>query len=59
MCMCGNLSYFIFISLMKYDGLPGGTVVKKKSVCQCRKCKRQWFNPRVGKIPGVGNGGQL
>ena len=28
-------------------GLPGG----KEYICQCRKCKRFRFNPRVGKIP--------
>ena len=30
-------------------GFPGGTVVKK--VCQCRRCKRQGFDPWVSKIP--------
>ena len=32
---------------------PGGAVVKKKkkSACQCRRCKRFEFNPWVGKIP--------
>ena len=35
-------------------GFPGGSVVKKKkkrSTCQCRKCKRHEFNPWVRKIP--------
>ena len=29
-------------------GFPGGTVVKKKSACQCR---RHGFDPWIGKIP--------
>ena len=30
-------------------GLPGGTSGKEPA-CQCRRCKRQGFNPWVGKI---------
>ena len=25
--------------------------VAKNTACQCRRCKRRGFNPRVGKIP--------
>ena len=32
---------------------------KKKSTCQCRRCKRCRFNPWVGKIPREGNGNPL
>ena len=35
-------------------GFIGGSVVKKKkkkNTCQCRRYKRWWFNPWVGKIP--------
>ena len=28
-----------------------GCVCGKESACQCRKCKRLWFNPWVRKIP--------
>jgi len=31
-------------------GFPGGTS-GKESACQCRRCKRQGFDPWVGKIP--------
>ena len=31
----------------------------KQSTCQCRKYRRCRFNPRVGKIPGGGNGNPL
>ena len=34
-------------------GFPGGSVVKNPSTCQCR---RQRFDPSVGKTPGGGNG---
>ena len=48
MCMCGNLSYFIFISLMKYDGLPGGTVVKKNLSASAGSARDS------SSIPGLG-----
>ena len=33
-------------------GFIGGSVIKKKNpACQCRRYKRWWFNPWVGKIP--------
>ena len=32
-------------------GFSGGTVVKKKSTCQCRRLKRLEFDPWVRKIP--------
>ena len=31
-------------------GIPGGASGKEPA-CQCRRLKRQWFNPWVGKIP--------
>ena len=38
-------------------GFPDGRVVKKKkSICFCKRCKRQEFYPWVGKYPEVGNG---
>ena len=33
-----------------YIGFPSGTS-GKESACQCRRCKRSWFDPWVGKIP--------
>ena len=46
MCLLENLNlcnYPVFL------GFPGGTVVK--NVCQFRRCKRQGFDPWVGKSP--------
>ena len=37
---------------------PGGASGKELS-CQCRRCKRHWFDPWVGKMPGVGSGNPL
>ena len=31
----------------------------KESACQCRRHKRQWFDPWIRKIPGVGKGNTL
>ena len=45
----------INILAMHFLGFAG-CVCGKESACQCRKCKRLWFNPLVRKIPGVGNG---
>ena len=39
-------------------GFPGGASGKEPA-CQCRRTKRQWFKPWVGKIPGRGNGNPL
>ena len=36
------------------DGANG-----KESTFQCRRLKRHWFDPWVGKIPGVGSGNPL
>ena len=33
--------------------------IGKESACQCRRHERHRFNPRVGKIPWVGNGNPL
>ena len=41
-----------------YVGFPGGASGKEPT-CQLRRCKRCWFNPWVGKIPGEGNGNPL
>ena len=35
---------------MRTVDVPGGAR-SKESACQCRRCKRQRFNPWVGKIP--------
>ena len=40
----------INILAMHFLGFPG-CVCGKESACQCRKCKRLWFNPLVRKIP--------
>ena len=34
-----------------FMGFPGDSVVKKKSACQCRRCKRLGFDPWSRKIP--------
>ena len=34
----------------RVEGFPGGTNGKEPA-CQCRRVKRRWFNPWVGKIP--------
>ena len=39
-------------------GFPGHTSGKEPA-CQCRRHKRQGFNPWVGKIPGGGHGNPL
>ena len=39
-------------------GFPG-SASGKESTCQCRRCKRQGFDPWVGKIPWIGNGNPL
>ena len=46
----------VYISYLLYfiDGASG-----KEPACQCRRCKRWGFNPRVRKIPGEGNGNLL
>ena len=36
-------------------GFPGDAS-GKESVCQCRRSKRQRFNPWSGRSPGVGKG---
>ena len=33
----------------QYEGFPGGTVAGRS--CQCRSCKRNGFDPWIGKIP--------
>ena len=37
-------------SSLNGGGFPGGLVVKE-STCQCRSCRKHWFDPWVGKIP--------
>ena len=41
-------------------GFPGGASGKEPA-CQCRRCKRQEFNPTLGsgRSPGGGNGNPL
>ena len=42
--------YFIKVVYINiYLGFPGGTSGKEAN-SQCRRCKRYWFNPWVGKI---------
>ena len=51
--VCGLTGTFgnpIFSFLRNLQGFPGGASGKEFS-CQCRRCKRCGFNPRVGKIP--------
>jgi len=33
-----------------FEAFPGGAVIKEPA-CQCRRLKRCWFNPWVGKLP--------
>ena len=40
------------------SGFPGGAS-GKEAACQCRRCKRHSFNPRVRKPPGGGLGNPL
>ena len=48
------IAVLICISLTIYLGLP------RYSACQCRGCKRHWFDPWVRKkSPRVGNGNPL
>ena len=37
-------------NLCLFRGVPGGASGKEPA-CQCRRCKRHWFDPCVGKIP--------
>ena len=46
MCLLENLHLYNYPVFL---GFPGGIVVK--NVCQFRRCKRQGFDPWVGKIP--------
>ena len=41
-----------------HHGLPGGAR-SKEPACQCRRCKRQRFDPWVGNIPGGGHSNPL
>ena len=43
------LSQFLH-NLWGFRGFPGGTS-DKESACQCRRCKRCWWDPWVGKNP--------
>ena len=43
---------------MYKGGFPGGAS-GKESACQCRRLKRPWFDPLVGKILGRGHGNPL
>ena len=40
----------IFNHLCFLEGFPGGASGKEPT-CQCRRCKRRWFDPWVRKIP--------
>ena len=39
-------------------GFPGGTR-GQRTTCKCKRCKRCWFDPWIGKIPGEGHGNPL
>ena len=41
----------VFIRFIQVVELPRWCSDKKKSTCQCRRCKRHRFDPWVGKIP--------
>ena len=46
------------LTVITIAGLHSG----KESACQCLRCRKPrkyWFNPWMGKIPGVGNGNPL
>jgi len=45
-----NFQMVYYAALMGKWGFVGGTSGEKPT-CQCRRCKRQGFNPKVGKIP--------
>ena len=55
---CGNSSGYLYRykqSCKPFWGFPGESSVKEPA-CQCRRCKRRRFDPRVGSSPGEGNG---
>ena len=41
--------FFLLVDMI-YSGFPGGTG-GEESACQCRRCKRCDFHPRIRKIP--------
>ena len=41
-----------------YSGFQGGEVVKE-SICRCERYRRGRFDPRLGRLPGIGNGNLL
>ena len=43
---------------LKSGGFPG-SASGKEPTCQCRKCKRGWFNPRWERSPGGWHGNPL
>ena len=49
-CYVSNWHHLISVSYCTIYRIPDGTS-GKESACQCRRCKRQGFNPWVGKIP--------
>ena len=43
-------SHLEIFQVTQIQGFPGGASGKEPA-CQCRRHKRHWFGPRVGKIP--------
>ena len=67
-CLLFLLHIFYFTFQASFFGPPGICCVVrglprwcsgKESTCQCRRCKRQEFDPWAGRSPGIGNGNPL
>ena len=53
-----EMTLWYFLKYPSIKGFPDGAN-GKESTCQCRRIKRQGFDPWVGKIPREGNGNPL
>ena len=49
-CPVESFSKYLLSDILACLGFPGGASGKELT-CQCRRNKRHWFNPWVGKIP--------
>ena len=47
---CDSSSPAFCLVYSSYRGFPDGAS-DKEPACQCKRCKRHWFDPWVGKIP--------
>ena len=54
-----RLLHMPHISFLKILNKLSLWLSSKELSCQCRRCRRCWFNPRVGKIPWRRNGNPL